>query len=152
QGSLSDSSWTGWNFHWLPGNLIYPACLAGAKESRFASFWAHDQDEGGIWDIALGGRAGIARFGTRDCRPDGWQLDMEGAAFPRLDLDHRDDVMATDFRFGMPLTYGDGPLRVKLAFYHLSSHVGDEYLLRNPTFNRINYSRNALVWGNSYYF
>jgi hypothetical protein len=144
--------WDSWNFQWLPGNLLYPAYLAGAKESRFASFWAHDEDEGAIWDIALGGRVGIARFGSHDCRADGWQLDMEGAAFPRLDLEHRSDVMATDYRFGLPITYGDGPLRVKFAFYHLSSHVGDEYLLRNPTFERINYSRNALVWGNAYYF
>jgi len=41
--------------------------------------------------------------------------------------------MATDFRFGVPLTYGEGPWRTKFGFYHLSSHVGDEYLLKNPT-------------------
>jgi hypothetical protein len=144
--------YSAWHCQWLPGNLLYPAYLASAKESRFASFWAHDEHEGGMWDIALGGRAGIVRYGSDDCRPDGFQMDIEGAAFPRLDLDHREDLMATDFRFGVPLTYGEGPWRTKFGFYHLSSHVGDEYLLKNPTFQRINYSRNALVWGNAYFF
>jgi hypothetical protein len=140
-----------WTYQWLPGNLMYPSYLAGRKESRFQSVMAHDENDGYIWDIALGGRVGLFRYGTTDCRPDGWQLDMEGAAFPRLDLDHREDLMATDFRFGLPLSYGEGPWRTKFAFYHLSSHVGDEYMRSHQSLDRVNYSRNALVWGNTYY-
>ena len=40
---------------------------------------------------------------------------------------------------------------MKFAFYHLSSHVGDEFLIKNPGFNRLNYSRDVLVLGYSYY-
>ena len=141
-----------WDWHFLPNSLIYHSYLAGAKEPRFASLWANDKYEGWIWDIALGGRVGLLRYGTSDqLVPQGWQFDMEGAATPRLDLEHDEDLVASDFRFGAPLTYGSGAYQAKLAIYHLSSHVGDEYLLRNPTFDRINYSRNAIVWGNSVY-
>ena len=41
----------------------------------------------------------------------------------------------------------------KLAAYHLSSHLGDEFIIANPgsLADRINYVRNELVLGASYY-
>lgn len=150
-GAMTDCD-RAWQWQLLPGSIIYQSYLAGAKESRFSSVWAHDKYEGWIWDITLGGRVGLLRYGTPGTqRPEGWQFDMEGAASPRLDLEHYEDLMATDYRFGAPLTYGYGAYQTKVAVYHLSSHIGDEYLLLNPTFTRINYSRNALVWGNAYF-
>jgi len=68
-----------------------------------------------------------------------------------LDLDHERDLISVDFRVGVPLTFGCGPVQVKLAAYHLSSHLGDEFSLRFPDYPRINYSRDALVLGGSYY-
>lgn len=147
--AIEDREWSG---QLLPGSLIYHSYLAGPKESRFASFWAHDENLGWVWDITLGGRVGLWRYGTKgDVQPEGWQFDMEGAAFPRLDLDGERDLVSADYRFGAPLTYGRGPIQTKVAIYHLSSHAGDEFMLTNPTFTRINYSKNVFVWGNSYY-
>lgn len=142
-----------WTWQFLPDGLIYPSYLAGTKESRFASVWNHDSHFGWMWDLEAGGRMGLLRFGTEGGlpRPDGWQLDVEGAAFPRLDLDHDQDMISTDYRVGVPLTYGSGPFQLKLAVYHLSSHLGDEYMLRFPEYPRVNYSRNAIVLGGSYY-
>ena len=61
------------------------------------------------------------------------------------------EIVATDFRIGVPLTYGVGRYQTKLAYYHLSSHLGDEFMLRNPGTPRINYSREVIVWGHSWY-
>jgi hypothetical protein len=142
-----------WSWQVLPEGLIYRSYLAGVREPRLASVWNYDRDWGGMWDIALGGRAGVLRYGTAGPHgPQGLQVDLEGAGFPRLDLDHEMDVLAADFRCGVPVTFGFGRYQVKLAFYHLSSHLGDELMLRDPAFPRINYSRNAIVWGNSYFF
>ena len=150
--SCVDCSSEMWVPQLLPGGLIYRSYLAGAKEPRLGSFWAYEKDEGWIWDIALGGRVGLFRYGTTDgARPDGWQLDVEGAAFPRLDPEEERDLVSADFRAGVPLTYGDGAYQVKFAYYHLSSHLGDEFMLKNPTIDRVNYSRDELVWGHSYY-
>lgn len=138
----------------MPQGLIYHSYLAGAKEPRFAGQWVKERDTGAwVWDIALGGRVGILRYGTVGPHlPQGWQIDMEGAAFPRLDLDHDRDLISCDYRFGVPLTWGYGKYQMKFAYYHLSSHLGDEYMLRHPgEFRRINYSRDVLVWGHSYY-
>jgi hypothetical protein len=51
----------------------------------------------------------------------------------------------------VPLTYGWGRYQMKLAYSHLSSHLGDEYAIRNGLAGRLNYSRDALVWGHSLY-
>ncbi len=149
QGSdmRSDSS-----YHWqlMPAGLIYRPLLASAKESRFRSVWNNESGEGNIWDITLGGQVGLLRYGTIEHGiPVGWQLGIEGAGQVRLDQDENGDVMANDFRFGIPLTWGDRFSQVKLAFYHLSSHLGDEFLLKNPGFTRLNFSRDVLVCGYS---
>lgn len=137
-----------WDLYVLPDGLMYHSYLAGGRESRFASIWAHEESFGWIWDISLGGRVGILRWGTAGSdKPEGWQLDIEGAAFPRLDLEVDRDLISVDFRFGVPLTYSQGQWHTKLAFYHLSSHLGDEYLARFPLLTRVSYSRDAMVLG-----
>ena len=72
---------------------------------------------------------------------------------PGPNLDHDWDMEAADFRAGLPLTFGCGNWQTKVAYYHLSSHLGDEFAIRNPgsLASRINYSRDALVLGVSYY-
>lgn len=136
----------------LPDGLLYSSYLAGPKESRLGTSWVRDTKRGWRWETTLGGRLGIFRFGTDDVRfPWGWQLDVEGAAFPRLNLEEEADLDSADFRFGIPLTWRGGPFQTKFAFYHLSSHAGDEFLERNPSFRRINFSRNALVLGGGFF-
>ena len=143
----ADEDWRG---QWLPPGLIYRSYLAGMKEPRLAVMGTHDTDEGWLIDAALGARAAICRYGTTDpVRPEGWELSIEGAAFPRMSPHGEREMIATDFRVGMPLTFGVGRFQTKLALYHLSSHLGDEYMLSHPGFTRINYSRHAIVWGNS---
>ncbi len=142
-----------WCHQVLPEGLIYHSYLAGVKEPRFAGRWLRDDDLGWMWDITLGGRVGILRYGTVGSdRPEGWQLDMEGAGMPRLDLEHEErDLISADFRFGIPLTYGRGNYQTKFGYYHLSSHLGDEYMVRHSTLVRRNYSRDVLIWGHSYF-
>jgi hypothetical protein len=141
-----------WSWQLMPQGLIWHSYLAGVKEARMASVFNYQKGLGWLWDPVAGGRVGLLRYGTPNAfRPEGWQLDLEGAAFPELRLNNDWDMRATDFRVGLPLTYGVGNWQVKFAVYHLSSHIGDEFLLKNPDFVRLEYSRNALVFGLSYY-
>ncbi|MCY2990683.1 MAG: DUF1207 domain-containing protein [Planctomycetota bacterium] len=141
-----------WTWQLLPDGVIYHSYLAGVKEPRFASVWNHDATAGNLWDIALGGRVGILRYGTEAAeRAEGWELDFEGAAFPRLDRDLERDLVAIDFRVGLPLTYGYERWQTKLAYYHSCAHLGDQFMLRFPDVPRTDYSRDAIVWGNSYF-
>ncbi len=142
-----------WTVQWLPDGLIYRSYLASVREPRFASVWTHEKDRGWLWDVTLGGRVAIWRYGdTCAAWPNGWEVDLEGAALPRLDpLAPSTPLLSADFRFGIPITYGNGPWRYKTGYYHLSSHLGDEYLLANPGAVRSNYSRDAFMLGVSYY-
>lgn len=141
-----------WTVQFFPNGLVYRSYLAGVKEPRFGVQVFHEKDDGWLWDVTLGGRVGLLRYGTtRIDRPEGFQIDMEGAAFPRLDPESQMDLNAADFRFGIPFTYGYERWQVKFAYYHLSSHLGDEYVFRNNLTTRFNYSRDALVLGFSYF-
>lgn len=141
-----------WSWQVLPDGLMYRSYLAGPHEPRFASKWIHERDQDWLWDVALGGRVGMLRYGTSDpLWPEGWQVDIEGAAFPRLTLEEDRDLVSVDFRFGIPITFRQGQFETKFAYYHLSSHLGDEYSIRHPGVTRINFSRDALVWGVAFY-
>lgn len=136
----------------LPQGLIYRDYLASVKQSRFRSVWHEDTEEGSIWDVTLGGHVGILRYGSTGCtRPTGFQIDIEGSAQIRLDRDNDENVNATDYRFGVPFSWGNEVYQTRFGYYHISSHVGDEYLDNNPGFERLNFVRETLIWGHSYY-
>ena len=143
-----------WQWQSLPEGLLYKSYLAGNREPRMGSQIVHERTRGWQWDATVGGRVGILRYGTDNSLwPQGWQLDIEGAAFPRLDLDHNEDLVSVDFRGGLLSTARQGPFETKFGFYHLSSHLGDEYMINNPgsLATRINYVRESLVLGAAVY-
>lgn len=142
-----------WRWQLLPSGLIYRSYLAGPREPRLGTVVNWRQNGSQFWDLTLGGRVGILRYGSgTGPRPDGFQLDLEGAAFPRLDLSNNWDLNDSDFRGGVPLTFGYGPWEFKLAYYHISAHIGDELLIRNPALLAVrrNYVRDAVVGGVAY--
>jgi Protein of unknown function (DUF1207) len=143
-----------WFWQILPEGLIYRSYWAGVHEPRMSLVLFRDLNTTrSFWDAALGGRVGLFRYGNGDVLfPQGWQLDFEGAAMPRLTLDSQRDLESVDFRAGVPITYGVDNWQFKFGFYHLSSHMGDEYAIKyNALGQRINYVRDALVLGASYY-
>ena len=107
-------------------------------------------DQGGFQDSHIGGRLGIVRWGPVDV-PEGWQLDVLAGAKLRQDWNEGLDVVGTDYRYDILATYGIGRRRFKFGFYHVSAHAGDEFLLKNPDFDRLNFFRDVLVAGFSYY-
>ena len=123
----------------MPAGLMYKAYLAGEKESRMSSVFCSSRGRDGVvWENTLGGHVGLLRYGTKDAiNPEGWQFDLEGAAMPRVDMGHNDGLEACDYRAGFLSTWRHGDNAFKAGYYHLSSHAGDEYLIRNPTFSLV---------------
>jgi hypothetical protein len=142
-----------WQWRVLPTGVIWQSYWAGVHESRISGVPFADQNGNALLDVTLGGRASLLRYGTDGPgRPMGAELQIEGAGIPRLNLDHNWDVDATDFRFGMPLVYGRERWQAKFSYYHLSSHMGDEFAIRESALgDRINFSRDVLVAGLSFY-
>jgi hypothetical protein len=163
---VGDSQWQGvptsefhsqspgaWHWQVLPNGLIYRSYQAGVHEPRLAIVAFSEADGRKLWDGTLGGRVGLLRYGTcGPVYPQGWQLDVEAAAMVRLTLDEIRDFETADYRVGVPITYGVDNWQFKFAVYHLSSHLGDEFILAHPgsELDRINYVRDAVVLGASY--
>jgi hypothetical protein len=138
-----------WTWQILPTGLMYRSYLAGVKEPRIGGEWFYEKQERlWLWDVTLGGRVPLIRFGSQDhFWPEGFQMDLEGAAFPRLNLDDERAVIANDYRAGVPFTYRRGPWEIKLAYAHTCSHLGDEYIFQNPGAERINVIRDTMLLG-----
>jgi hypothetical protein len=139
----------------FPESLIYPSYLSGVNESRLGGVWNYEEHLGWIWDVTLGGRAPILRYGNRSTLfPEGFQLDFEGSVHLRLDLENQMDMDSSDFRFGLPISYGDKIWQFRTGYYHVSSHMGDERILRLQSQGidpqRLNYVREAILLGFSY--
>ncbi len=150
-----DASWPtllpdAWQLTVLPDGLLYRSYLAGPKESRLDTQLVYEKDDGWLLDATVGGRVGLLRFTA----PDGlsaFQVDVEGSAQLRQDPGEDYDIRSVDFRGGVPFTWARCNHQWKLAYYHISSHLGDEFVLKNPTFPRLNYVRDSVVLGYSWY-
>jgi hypothetical protein len=142
-------------FHWeyLPRENIYPFYLADTKQSRMAGQWVEGSNDATLLDATLGGRFGILRYVNNTKGPfrRGVQLDFEGSAQVRLDMDNEHDVRSVDFRAGVPLSFSFGRLQTRIGYYHNSSHLGDEFLIKNPGYDRKNYVRDVLLLGAAYW-
>jgi hypothetical protein len=138
----------GW--HVLPKGLLYKSYLAGEKEPRMQFVQLYDtRSKTRVWDAVLGGRMGLVRNGSYDSvNPQGFQVDLEGAVFARVLPDQPSAMLAgSDYRAGLLGTHRYGSTAYKWGYYHISSHIGDEFLIANPTFNRLNYVRDSLITG-----
>lgn len=143
-----------WHWQVLPVGIIYHSYWAGAHEPRISIDAFYERSGRALWDATIGGRGGVVRYGNCDpLRPQGWQLDVYGAAIARLDFEEAQDLDSTDYVFGFPLTYGIGDTQYKFGYAHLSSHLGDELAIREPgtLAERVNYVRDSLVLGISHY-
>src|SRR5262249_6830540 len=141
-----------WLWQLMPDGLVWRSYLAGVKESRFALVTSDNNAFGTMWDATLGGRVSLVRYGTPNgYRPEGWELQIEGAALPRLwPTKPSSPLIACDYRVGLPLVYANGPWQFKTGYYHISAHLGDEYMILEPNVQRINYMRDAVMLGVGY--
>ncbi|SCA63243.1 Uncharacterized protein SCG7109_AK_00210 [Chlamydiales bacterium SCGC AG-110-M15] len=76
------------------------------------------------------------------------QLGIGAGAWSVFDLNPSDDgdiveLINTDYYIGMPFTYTLGNIAYRFRLYHVSTHIGDEYIIANPTFERLNPSHEA---------
>lgn len=147
-GSPSGHSNAQWQI--LPDGLIYRTYIAGQKEPRmqFVSFY-DTKTRRSIWESVLGGRAGLLRYSDPSCKnSDVFQLDLEGAVFARVLPEEVSAMLeGSDYRVGIYGTWKTGAVSWRAGYYHISAHVGDEYLIANPLFERINYVRDSLLTG-----
>jgi hypothetical protein len=139
----------------LPRGDVFCPLVADPKAARtFASLQRHESGDDladvklDIASVGIGDAFGLGRW--NGSRPgDGIQLSLSAGVFAQFDLGTPSyDLLNADYVVGLPLTMRRGWFSTRLRIYHQSSHLGDEYLLREPPDrqDRENLSFEALEW------
>jgi hypothetical protein len=152
--------WSSW-FRWLrpaegrktvrfPEGDLFTAPLADQKQPRFHMTYqryALDFGHFNVASVGFGENVGLIRI-PHEREGDGWQLSISGAVFAIFNLDaDSKDLLNADYYIGFPLSWRSGPVSARVRLFHLSSHLGDEFLLSpqpGPPVERINLSYEAV--------
>jgi hypothetical protein len=96
-----------------------------------------------VGSIGIGDRFGLYRW-AGPAPGDGIQLSISAAVFAQFDLASSSlDMLNADYVVGLPLSIRRGASSARLRLYHQSSHLGDEFLLRDEP-ERVNLAFESL--------
>ncbi|MFZ0565654.1 MAG: DUF1207 domain-containing protein [Chlamydiales bacterium] len=133
---------------WFPQNtLLFLPIIADPRQVMNAAALRFD-------DNVIGKHVGAVSFGDdfiflrlKDVL--WWHGDMdlgiEGGIFSVFDLDHAEACFVnSDFYVAALITYAFDSWSFRFRLWHLSSHLGDEFMLSNPDIDRKNLSDNGV--------
>ncbi len=139
----------------LPRGNLFDPLIADPRWAHFSAAYQYFVDDEEIENAAavsfgetFGLLGGPAPFDGR------WQVDFQAAVFGLFDMDAESkDLINADYWVGIPLSYRDRSQRfaAMLRVFHQSSHLGDEFLLRDRV-DRVNLSYEATDLKLSYRF
>ena len=127
-----------------PGRTFRPLA-ADPRWPRFAATWREYVDDpflDSTADVALGGTIAILRETPAvESAPPAWELGLQTAVFGTYQpLEASQDLFNSDWQFGLYAARRSGDWSGMLRLWHQSSHLGDEFLLRNPGVRRVNFT------------
>ena len=126
----------------LPQSQLFQPLLADPRWPHFsASFQRYIDDDqlGNVASTNFGESIGLYRL--RGPLQSTIQIGIQAGVFSIFDLDSQSfDLINADYMVGIPLTLKKGNFSNMTRIFHQSSHLGDEYLLRGQTDERINLS------------
>lgn len=136
----------------LPEQELFAPLLADPRQPRFSVSYLHyhsPASEFSAAGVAFGEYFGLASgfFGSSGSS----QIGIQGGVFALFNLEApSSDLINADYWIGMPVSYRKGPWSFLWRIYHQSSHLGDEFILGSPGFNRVNLSYEDLEFLASY--
>jgi hypothetical protein len=127
---------------WLPGDpqLMRPF-LADPRQINYSAGWRFDDQRlvQNVIGVSYGEAIPIYRLNNVWPWCGVLQFEIEGAVWAVFDpLHDSSPLMNADYYIGIPITYAIQNWQFRLRGYHISSHIGDEFLLNHPRFRRLN--------------
>jgi hypothetical protein len=144
---------------WFPqSTVLYQPMIADPREPLYsATFRLGDRIMGKyVIAVSFGDTFPIFRwrnvFGGGDLEIDiqaGVWSDFKMGAYnnPNHEIS---ELVTTDYLVGIPLSYAIDRWSFRLRIYHISSHLGDEFLVNHPGYDRKNPSMEAIDFFSSY--
>lgn len=131
-----------------PYGIIMPECpvlfkplMADPRQICYSAGWRFDDwvFVKNVIDVSYFDSFPIYRYCNLFFCGDAIQVDLEGCLWAIFDPLHESSpLINADYYVGVPITYRYGPFSWRLRVYHISSHIGDEFLLNHPKFCRLN--------------
>jgi len=127
----------------FPKDDVFRPLMADPKQPQFFASWQatrarSDRTYANVGSVGFGENFG---FYTRRDGCNGWQVGLLAGVFSQFNLDApSSELINTDYIVGIPLSWRSGGWSTRVRLYHQSSHLGDEFLLGRPGFNRVNLS------------
>lgn len=82
-------------------------------------------------EVAVGHRLGLLRLDDGSVPTRAIVLGLEMGIFSRFFMETaQKDLINSDFRVGLPISIRSGPWESRITIRHVSSHLGDDYLVR----------------------
>lgn len=142
-----------WNAEFAPERDLYRTYLADPRQSKSGSkvqFPVNGKKEDNVKiENVLGGHRPLVSWTDPGHPDEEMQLQIEAAVFSRFDINEGWDMDAADYRFGFPFLFRSGDVMLKVHPYHITSHLGDEYISREGR-ERDSYHLNELAVGASW--
>lgn len=129
---------------WLPEDpVLFRPFMADPREIDYSVGWRFNDNAmtKNVIDVSFGDTIAIYRW----CNVWPWdgelQIELEGALWATFDpCTPSAPLLNADYYGGIPITYSIGDWQFRFRVFHISSHIGDEFLLDHPGFDRRNAS------------
>ena len=126
---------------WLPEDpVLFRPLMADPREVTYSAGWRFNDQVlvKNVIDVSFGDSIPFYRLFLGK---GALQIDLEGALWVTFDpLHDSSPLINADYYGGLVLTYGYKDWSFRLRGFHISSHIGDEFLLDHPDFDRRNAS------------
>ncbi|MGH7825994.1 MAG: DUF1207 domain-containing protein [Candidatus Binatia bacterium] len=137
--SLQKSSQPDYELGFLPGGNLFEPLVADPRWPRFSMGYRYFTDEATNVASATFGET-IALYRARGPSGGFGEIGFQAGVFSIFDLGApSSDLVNTDFFAALQATYRMNDLSTLFRIFHQSSHLGDEFLLRNRI-DRVNLS------------
>ena len=133
-----------WQVGVMPGGVLFKPLIADPRWPHFSAAYQHYFNDKQITDAAAVSFGESFAFYRDRIGGAWWEVGLHAGVFSVFDLDAQSfDLVNADYMVGLPLSLRYDDFSAMFRFFHQSSHLGDEFLLRTKT-NRINLSYEAI--------
>jgi hypothetical protein len=143
---------------WLPEDpVLFKPFIADPREVDYSVGWRFNDNAlvKNVIDVSFGDIITFYRWTDVGSCHGQLDISLEGGLWAVFDpLHYSAPLMNADYYVGIPVTYAFGPWAFRLRGFHISSHVGDEFLLNHRHdrhFKRKNPSAEYIDFFVSYY-
>lgn len=125
---------------WLPPAKVFDPVIADPRWPRFSASIQFYQDDPILNTVGSANVGATIPFYGWEAWDAQWQVGLQGGVFSIFNMNAPStDLVNADYFVALPLSVRKGDFSAQARLFHQSSHLGDEFLLRNPV-NRINLS------------